>query len=247
MVISSLFSAFGRSLFTSGDGVSDVPRSTVERTRLAEAAPGDVLTYEDATGAGGWFGGSVRDMQDGATTAYHLTGVKFGVYVTEGYYTDAELEHLADGVYEDWFGDSSAHLLIVLSDVGNGEFDGWDMIGTRAGLVFDREAMDIFWKYLYEYYNQPSNSEYQVFGKALESTAARIMTVTPTFGSRIAPFVGYALLIAAAGVGIFLYMKVSIKRKEAAAAKAKADSELLSTPVAGLDTPPEDPLLNKYN
>ena len=223
-----------------------IPRNTVERTALTSIAPGDVLIYKDATSSGGWFSGSVSEMESGANEAHRLTGVKFGVYVIDGNHTDEALEELADRVYGEWFGDSGSHMLIVLADLGNGEFAAMDMIGDQAGTIFDNEAMKIFYGYLARYWKDNFN-EYKMFGRALSDSANRIMHITPTFGSRMAPFLGVSAVILVIFVGLTFALKASAKRKMAEAEKAKASAELLNTKIEGLDTTEDDPLLDKYS
>nr|AXS01301.1 hypothetical protein [uncultured bacterium] len=220
---------------TTTDGIQ---RSTVKREKLTNVVSGDVVKYEDATRAGDWFFGNPRDLTNGATAAYNATGVKFGIYVTEGVAFD-ELEALGNEVYDEWFGTSEGHLLIVLSDTGYGDFDAYDIIGYQARTVFDNEAMDIFFAYFAKYWDLPNQyTEYQMFGRTLEETATRIMSITPTFGTTIAPFLGAAAVILVVVIGLIIFLKVKTKRDEAAADLARADAELLSTPMPGDGTVP---------
>ena len=228
--------------------------STVSRTALSGASvePGDVLTYEDATRYEDWFYNS-QAMTNGANIAHNLTGVKFGIYVTDEINgnsrpSPASLDEFSDNLYEEWFGDSSGHLLIVLVDSGIGHFSATDIGGNSARTVFDDEAMGIFYNYLERYWNEPDNyDDSEMFGLALSNTAERIMSITPTVSQVIIPWIFGLLAIIAVFVGATVVLKANTKRKLAAAEQAKADAELLATPIDGLDgTPPSDPLLDKY-
>jgi hypothetical protein len=231
---------------TTTDGIE---RSTYARTKITNIASGDVLRYEDATKEGGWFEGMASDMTRGAQAAYNATGVKFGIYVVDGQLSESDLDKLANDVYDEWFGDSASHMLIALLDLRDDNFRDMYVIGGQAGTVFDDEAIRILNGYLGMYWNAYEQySEYQMFGMALEKTAERIMSVTPTFGTTIAPFLGAAAVILVVVIGLIVFLKVKTKRDEAAADLARADVELLNTPMPGespgwqsANTPPPMP------
>ena len=234
-----------------GTAGMSVDRSTVERTAIRSTAPGDSLVYFDDTGDN-WFT-NARAMENGAREAYRLTGVKFGIWVANdinGNYnpSDAVLDEFANALYEVLFEDSRDHFLLVLIDLGNEYFAARHVIGGSALTVFDPEAIDIFYGYLDYYWHAGSArySESEMFGHTLQKTAERIMSVTPSALSVIMPWIFGLTVIIIVFVGINAAIKSNTKRKLAAAEQDRAAAELLNTPIAGLDTNPTDPLLDKY-
>ena len=209
---------------------SGVDRSTINRTAITNIADGDVLTYRDATDAGDWFTNDAP-MRSGANDAHKLTGVKFGIFVFDKLTaSDAELRDVSKMLYDEYFGQSTGHLLILLIDEGNGHYILWYEAGNAAATVFDAEAMKIFNGFIGKYWDAPDKyTESEMFGLALKNTAERIMTITPTFGSRVAPFIGVAVIIFVIFLGVTVALKASAKRKEAAAAEAEANAALLNS------------------
>ena len=209
---------------------SGVDRSTINRTALTNIADGDVLTYRDFTDSGDWFTNDAP-MQRGANDAHRLTGVKFGVFVTDNVTaSDAELRETGKMLYDEYFGQSTGHLLIFLIDEGNGHYILWYEAGSAASTVFDDEAMKIFNGYIGRYWDAPDRyTESEMFGLALKNTAERIMSITPTFGTRVAPFIGAAVIIFVILLGVTIALKASAKRKEAAAREAEANAALLNS------------------
>jgi hypothetical protein len=239
-----MFGLIVNSCTADSNASKDVPKSTINRTKLTNTADGPVLRYENATKDDDWFGSGASDLTNRANEANKLTGVKFGIYVTEGYYSDDELDELANDVYDEWFGGSQGHLLIVLTDLRDDNFKDWYAIGNQALTVFDEnEAMPIFNGYLSNYWSQVDGygdykySGYQIFGMALEDTAKRIMGVT--FWTTIAPYLSVEAVILVVVIGLIIFLKVKTKRDEAAADLARADAELLSTPPPGDGTAPQ--------
>jgi hypothetical protein len=244
--------------FVFGSTSANVERSTIERSKITNVASDDVLEYFDDTHSGGWFSNS-RAMQTGAQEAFNLTGVKFGIWVTNDLNgdtnpSDALLEAYTDALYEVIFGDSPSHLLLLLVELDYGEYAYWVGRGASASTVFDSEALDILGGYLAHYwdladpYRSSPISESEMFGKTLSETAKRIMTVTPTTAQTVMPWIFGLAAIIIVFLGVNAAIKSNTKRKLAAAEQARADAELLNTPIAGLDGAPQsDPLLDKYN
>jgi hypothetical protein len=240
-----------------GFGSANIPRSTYERTRITNVADGNVLTAVDNTTQGGWFSDR-RPMETGAQEAFNRTGVKFGIYVANTIdgnpRNDNDLYTFADNLYTEWFGDSPSHLLLVLIDLGRGEFTSWVITGASASTVFDdREALGILNGYLAHNWElaDPDRfnpiTEGQMFGDTLRKTAERIMTVTPSTARVVMPWVAGLIAIIIVFVGINTAIKNNAKRKLAAAEQERAAAELLAAPIAGLDGQANDPLLEKYN
>jgi hypothetical protein len=236
-----------------GIGSRAVPPSTVERVKISHTCGHDTLVYYDDTSTGDWFTGA-REMENGARAAHNRTGVKYGIYVTDiyaspGFNNVNALTNLADALYEEWFGDCAGHLMLAFIDLGDGSFLAADIIGGAARTVYDNEAIDILAGYIRNYWDQPDRyDESQMFGKALENSAERIMSVTKTPFQIAMPWIFGLLAIVAVFIGVNFAIRNNTKRKQAAADAARADAELLNTPLAGLDgTPQADPLLEKYN
>jgi len=227
-----------------------IQRSTVERTALTNVATGDIVTVLDATDNEDWFTND-RALQEGAREAHRLTGVKFGIFVTDNVANprDSEMKETAQYLYDELFEDSNGHLLILLVDLGNGEYASWYEMGSAVQTVFDAQAMDILYGFLDKYWANPDRyTESEMFGLTLRETSERIMSVTPSTLQVMMPWLFGLLAIIVLFIGINAALKNNAKRREAAAEQARADAELLATPIAGLDgASASDPLLDKYS
>jgi hypothetical protein len=157
------------------------PAPLPENTQTGSYSVGDILTYIDGTDAGDWF---IDDgaMQHGAREAYELTGVKFGIFVTDnvGEPTDAELHETTEMLYDEFFGDSTEHLMLFVVDLGNGEFAAWHIAGSQARLMFAEHIMLSFYEeFSYYWYLPDRYTESEMFGLALSQTARWIAARAP--------------------------------------------------------------------
>lgn len=231
----------------------DIPDSTIERKPLpVGAAQGDVIVYRDDTGDGDWFDNR-SVLMAGATEAYNLTGVKFGILATRDINgnispSESELAAYADELYQEWFPDDEAHLLMVVVDQPHR--DGYHVyykMGISTLSVFDDQAVDVLDSYLYKYWVSTMTTS-EMFSKVLSDTAKHIMQVTKSPVETLAPWliVGFVIYLIIGIMPVILRMKA--RKKEAEAERMRAEAELLGTPIAGLDTEPmsASELADKY-
>lgn len=231
----------------------DIPDSTIERKPLpVGAAQGDVIVYRDDTGDGDWFDNR-SVLMAGATEAYNLTGVKFGILATRDINgnispSESELAAYADELYQEWFPDDEAHLLMVVVDQPHR--DGYHVYyktGISTLSVFDDQAIDVLDSYLYKYWVSTMTTS-EMFSKVLSDTAKHIMQVTKSPVATLAPWiiVGFVICLIIGIMPAILRMKA--RKKEAEAERMRAEAELLGTPIAGLDTEPmsASELADKY-
>lgn len=231
----------------------DIPDSTIERKPLpVGAAQGDVIVYRDDTGDGDWFDNR-SVLMAGATEAYNLTGVKFGILATRDINgnispSESELAAYADELYQEWFPDDEAHLLMVVVDQPHR--DGYHVYyktGISTLSVFDDQAIDVLDSYLYKYWVSTMTTS-EMFSKVLSDTAKHIMQVTKSPVETLAPWiiVGFVICLIIGIMPAILLMKA--RKKEAEAERMRAEAELLGTPIAGLDTEPmsASELADKY-
>ena len=231
----------------------DIPVSTIERQALPlGVAQGEVIKFRDDTGDGDWFDNR-SVLVAGATKAYNLTGVKFGIIATRDINgninpTDSEMAEYADALYQEWFPDDEAHVLIVILDQPhrNG-YHAYFKIGITAQTVFDAQAVDVLDSYLYKHWVSTMTTS-EVFSKTITDTSERIMTVTPSTISVIAPWLIIGLVLSLI-IGLTpVIVRMSARKKQAEADLLKAEADILSVPIAGLDGPPEveNELVSKY-
>lgn len=231
----------------------DIPDSTIERKPLpVGAAQGDVIVYRDDTGDGDWFDNR-SVLMAGATEAYNLTGVKFGILATRDINgnispSESELAAYADELYQEWFPDDEAHLLMVVVDQPHR--DGYHVyykMGISTLSVFDDQAIDVLDSYLYKYWVSTMTTS-EMFSKVLSDTAKHIMQVTKSPVEALAPWIIVEFVICLI-IGIMpAILRMKARKKEAEAERMRAEAELLGTPIAGLDTEPmsASELADKY-
>lgn len=244
---------FGALIVGSSLNSGGIPSSTIERQALPMgAAQGEVIKFRDDTGDGDWFDNR-SILVAGATEAYNLTGVKFGVLATRDINgnvnpTDSEMADYADQLYREWFPDDEAHVLIVTLDQPhrNG-YHVYFKVGLSAQTVFDQQSIDVIDSYLYKYWVSDMTTS-EVFSKTISDTAKRIMVVTPSTMSVIAPWVIGGLVLSLLIGMTPIIVRMSARKKQAEAELRRAEADILSTPIAGLDGPMgvENDLASKY-
>jgi len=87
------------------------------------------------------------------------------------------VEQFATSLYEELFEDE-AHLLLIFFEYKDGTYSIWYYAGSQARAVIDAEAADILLEYIYRYADGYNLSAEEIFSKAFNDAAKRIMKVT---------------------------------------------------------------------
>ena len=215
---------------------NSVDSSTVEREALPSSATTETAYYTDE---GCWITSS-STLESGMKSFYKKTGVQPYLYILEnGSITDtSELAEMAEELYAELFADEG-HFILVFCDDGNGSFYAGYYIGAQAESVLDDEAITIFSQYLKLYYYDLSLSEEELFSKAYEDTADRIMSVT------MSPLV----VVAVCGTIIVVVIAVVFvirHRTKAKAEEQRRNQEILNTPLEEFGDKDLEDLEKKY-
>jgi len=165
------------SMIASAGGGSITP-STISREPL-EA--GSVITTDYYTDELGWIRSGTQ-LKRGMKTFFKETGVQPYLYITDtvnGKHqpTAGDMEEYAAQLYDDLFQDEGHFLLLFHEYDSSGDYSMWYTAGAQAKIVMDQEACDILMDYVDKYYYSDL-SEDELFSKAFEDAAERIMTVT---------------------------------------------------------------------
>lgn len=193
----------------------------------------------------GWItdiAGMNRDLK----VFYDKTGVQPYIYLAAnmgdmvGDETSQQI--FCEGLYGSWC-PNEACVLLVYFDTGVPGVDGdcYLTYGKEAGAIFDDEAMNIFWGYLDQYWNDMSLSEQELFVKTFDSTAKRIMSKTST-GMDVLKWVaiGGVIIIIAAAVLIIMKTRRAHERE-----RNQETADILNADLK--DLVDDDDLLNKYD
>lgn len=171
--------------------------STVAREPLAAGA---VITTDYYTDELDWIR-SGSQLQKGMKHFYKETGVQPYLYITDtvngkNLPTSSDMEAYAAQLYDELFEDEG-HFLLLFHEYNPSEYNMWYTAGAQAKTVMDNEACDILMDYVDKYYYSDL-SEDEMFSKAFDEAADRIMTVTksPLPGIIIAVCVVIGLVIA---------------------------------------------------
>lgn len=210
-------------------GMSDsVTSSTIERQKLPADAVITTDYYEDHLD---WVESSSR-LESGMKHFFSKTGVQPYLYLTEtvngsSMPTDEEMESFANALYDELFEDEG-HLLVVFQEYqGDGNYFAWCVAGKQAKTVFDKEARDIFFDYLDNYYySDLDTSDY--FSTVFEETGDRMMEVTQSPAVTIFIVIGVVAVL----LILFTWWKKAKAQKDL---EAERTERILNTP---LDTSP---------
>ncbi|WP_313468329.1 TPM domain-containing protein, partial [Carnobacterium sp.] len=198
-VLFSLFSGgllFGSTTSSSG-GSNDITKSTIEREPLDKSSVNETAYFTDEAG---WIGNQT-ELTKGLKYFYDKTGVQPYVYITDNIdgststnVTNEEMANFANQLYDELFTDE-AHLLLVFYEPVPSQYTDYYVTGTQAKSVIDAEAGDILLDYIDRYYYDNSLSDEEVFSRAFQNAADRIMEVTKSPWITVFIVIGSVLLI----------------------------------------------------
>jgi len=158
---------------------AQVTRSTVRREALpGNDADSSVPLYVDNLN---WIGNRVR-LEDGLRNFHQRTGVRPILYLTgviDGTTTPTaeQIRDFAERRYMELTDGNQAHVLVLFFENDRGARDMWITPGRQAGSVIDDEAIEIMLDFIDRYYYGDLD-EHDMFARAFDGAARRIMTVT---------------------------------------------------------------------
>jgi hypothetical protein len=211
---------------------SDITKSTIVREPLPKGSAIETGYYTDDIGD--WINNSTK-LTTGMKNFYQSTGVQPYLYITDNLSgntnpSDSDADIWMNSTYDELFKDE-AHTLLVFYE-RNGEYSMWYLNGSQAKTVMDSEAMDILMDYV-ELYYYSDMTEDEMFSKAYDMAATRIMEVTKE------PIPWYAILLILIAVIIIIVILINFWK----AKKAQKNIEDENTR-AILETPLDE--INKF-
>ncbi len=216
----------------------EITKSTVEREALPKGSVNETGYYTDELG---WIKKS-STLLAGMKNFYQETGVQPYLYLTDTvngshYPSTAELDAFANSLYDQLFTDE-AHILLVFFEF-NGQYMDRYVCGTQAKTVIDSEAADILLDYVDKYYYDSSLSEDELFSKAFDEAATRIMTVTKSPWIPVLVVFGVALIL-------FILFRWWISKKQKDKEEAEQLQKTLSTPLEKFGDKETEDLAKQY-
>ena len=159
-------------------GSGSITPSTVEREPLSA---GSVVMTDFYTDELDWIRSGTK-LEKGMRQFLKETGVQPYLYITDTVNgtvnpSSSDMEEYAAELYDDLFADEGHFLLLFHEYNSSGNYNMWYTCGAQAKTVMDKEACDILMDYVDKYYYSDL-SEDELFSKAFEETADRIMMVT---------------------------------------------------------------------
>lgn len=207
----------------SSSNVNSITASTIEREPLPKGSVTETGYYTDELG---WIGNSTT-LTAGMKNFYQETGVQPYLYLTDtidGSHspTDAQVEAFANKLYDELFTDE-AHLLLIFFEYDN-NYHSWYITGSQADTVLDSEAMNILLDYIDRYYYDQDLTDEQMFSKAFDDAADRIMKVTTS------PWIPVLIVVAVLAILVvaFLWWR---NHKQQQNLEAEQDQKILETPL----------------
>lgn len=199
-------------LFKSEIRSTSITPSTVAREPLPVGSVTETDYYTDTLF---WIDNSTK-LESGMKHYYKETGVQPYLYITDEVAgsrnpTAEQMEAFSNELYDELFEDE-AHLLLVFQDA-DGHYTDWVITGTQAKQVADTEAVNILLDYVDRYYYDANLSEAEVFSKAFEKAADRMMTKTAN--PVVVIVVALSTVAVATVIGIVIVKKVNQKKQEA--------------------------------
>lgn len=158
-------------------GFGSITPSTVEREPLSM---GSVVMTDFYTDELDWIRSGTK-LEKGMRQFLKKTGVQPYLYITDTVNgtvnpSSSDMEEYAAELYDDLFTDEGHFLLLFHEYNSSGNYNMWYTCGAQAKTVMDKEACDILMDYVDKYYYSDL-SEDELFSKAFEESADRIMTV----------------------------------------------------------------------
>ena len=224
---------------SSGQGDSDVTKSTVSRAKLHLGLSDEAGYFTDECD---WIRNRTV-LEQGLKAFYDSTGILPYVYIIDNVAGDYDpstekLEQFAETQYEKLF-DDEGHILLVFWDyAGAYEYLLW--LGADAAELMDAEACDILFDYL-DYYYYYADTEEEFFADAFADAGERMMRVTrsPMY---------YIVMTVIGGAVILVTYRGWKSRKEKETARKKRAEEILNAPLEKFGTNGDviDELEKKY-
>lgn len=219
---------------------TNITKSTVNR----EPITGVVWQNDCIIDELGWFEdipGTERSLQH----FYETTGIQPYIYL-RGYdaslVTDEEKELFAEEWYGDNIDDEGTLLFVYFAEYVDDDGSGLMTLinGKSISPVMDSEAVRIFWNYIDSMWDDASVSTDDLFIRAFNKTADRIMTKSTTV-TDVAKWGVIAVTVICVGLVVMSVMKLGRKHAAEEAAETK---RILETPIDNLV---QDELLDKYD
>lgn len=218
--------------FSSG---SDVTKSTIAREPLPKGSVVETDYYTDDIGD--WISNATK-LTAGMKNFYKATGVQPYLYIADNLGgnirpTDADADIWMNKQYDELFQDE-AHTLLVFFE-RNGQYSMWYLNGKQAKTVMDTEAMDILMDYV-ELYYYSDLTEDEMFSKAYDMAAVRIMEVTKD----PIPWYAYFFILIAVIVIIIILFKFWKAKKTQKNIEDENTRAILETPLEDLGNLPKE-------
>ena len=225
-------------LFISIDSGDEITRSTIKRDALPAGYVNETEYFTDNLG---WISNKSQ-MEKGLKYFYKKTGIQPYVYITgelngKSTPTDEDARLFAEKFYNDNFSDE-AHFLLIFQEYYSGDYHMWQMGGKQTKVLMDKEAVNILFDYLEEYYYSDLDEE-EFFTKAFTEAADRIMTVQKSKMPLI-------IVLSLSVVVIFLLYTWWKKIKEQKNKEAKQMEDMLNTPLETFSDDEAERLSKKY-
>lgn len=237
LIVSILLFSGAGNLFGGTSGGDVTPSSTV-REPLAKGSVVETGYYTDELG---WINNPTK-LTAGMRNFYEKTGVQPYLYLIDNIDgslipTDDQAEAFANQTYDALFQDE-AHLLLVFLENENG-YHMWSLEGKLTKTVVDQEGRDILFDYIDRYYADSSLSDEEMFSKAFDAAATRMMTVTRS------PWIPVLIIAGVLAVLLLLYLwwRNAAKEKNR---KAQQTKEILETPLETFGDVDAQTLAKKY-
>lgn len=222
-------------MFGSFSPESDVTKSTIIREPLPKGSVVETGYFTDDIGD--WISNATK-LTAGMKNFYKATGVQPYLYITDNLGgnmspTDKDADVWMNSLYDEQFRDE-AHTLLVFFE-RDGRYSMWYLNGKQAKTVMDNEAMDILMDYV-ELYYYSDMTEDEMFSKAYDMTAIRIMEVTKD----PIPWYAYLLFLAAIIVIIIILFKFWKAKKAQKNIEDENTRAILETPLEEIHDFPKE-------
>lgn len=217
----------------------NIPSSTVVRDKVTGYAYSDIIV--DHTGE---LSSNHSKLSKALRYFYNETGVVPIVYLSnyneyDNVGSEASREKYANEVFDEYAEHEASFLVMCFENEPNQPWLDYTMtiVGHNADSVMDDEALNIFEAYFRQAWDNESLSMDEVFIRAFENTADRIMQKTTT-GKDVAKsaFVVLAIVVAIGGVVVVMVIRRKHKKQEHEEVK-----QILETPLETTDS-----TLDKY-
>ncbi|WP_196779066.1 hypothetical protein [Bifidobacterium choloepi] len=225
-----------RGLSSSSNTASDIPSSTVNRTKLT----GTTWTNDCVEDQLGWID-DVSQMESQLKTFYNETGIQPYVVLlkySSSLTSNSAMQSYAEQWYDQHISNETTTVYFYFAGKNADTDYGYNYLysGSSASTIMDSEARQIFFAYLDEYW-ATSMSTQQVIVKTFDSTASRIMTKTTT-AADVLKWVAIGIVVIAVIVGVIVLLRLKFKRDRE---RNEETERILNTPLTY-----SDPTLNKY-